>query len=505
MAFSTFEEFADSEDAEWTLLLEIQRKDAAQTTAYLCDRPYATTDLDQPYMVRFAPIIGGEGLPRLLRRLGDPFSGSGSTAFGSVTLIGAHEEVPYTTVGGAYLINPDGDRWAINPQGDIWAWAISVSGLDQLILRRGANVVAKLAAPRRFFKYDSARVLMRGVISRIGGDDRGNTRVEIVDLSGAFRQARIPVGNLPLCFGDCRNITPKLVNAAESEYAVHDGQIQAVDQVFDDGVELSPSQFSVTPLTGRFKLNGFVPTGTLTCNVRGAVVEGQWLSSTQQIVAHLIARGGQSIEQVYEDLPSSTIGLYLDESASLGDTLSALLHGCAGDWNIDKLGVFRAHLHPVPGEEPGEVTRKEKLLGGLSWEEESRIYSAVRYLFRPNWTQLQPRVAASEEQAAFVQSEGDEGEVSLAEVDPEIQYRDSPRIRTYFVDEPGAQSAANRLLSIYGQIRRRATTALSYSQERELGQRIFLEDGKNVFRGVITAITDVRGRRLPKQEIEVLA
>jgi hypothetical protein len=82
----------------------------------------------------------------------------------------------------------------------------------------------------------------------------------------------------PLCFGEVKNITPVLVNAAGLRYQVHDGAIQAVDAVYANGVALTasgsptpPAGYYYADLTTGIMTLGSNPAGqTITCDVKGA-------------------------------------------------------------------------------------------------------------------------------------------------------------------------------------------------------------------------------------------
>ena len=76
---------------------------------------------------------------------------------------------------------------------------------------------------------------------------------------------------------------------------------------------------------------------------------------------------------------------------------------------------------------------------------------------------------------------------------------------TYFDDQDSAATAAGRLLSIFKQVRIRAQGELPYSSSRALGKPITLAASGQIYRGVITSLTDVFDGSYPAQRVGVLA
>lgn len=489
-------------DAKRILLLEITRNDGDGTKYYLSDDLYQTDFTDNPYMLTFSPVIGGSGLPALRRILADPFEGAGSTSFGGVTL--NKKDVAFTTDGGLLDLG-GGDFLKVNPAGDLLAWALSVTGFGTMTLRRGATVEAKIAAPRQFYGYDTAQLLMRGQIARIGGSSRGETTIEITDSSEVFRRAIVPVTDKPLCFGRCRNVSPFLTDALNLEYAVHDGEVQDILAVYDQGVALTEGvHWTKDAANGTFTLTSS-PAGVVTADVEGEVYSGSWVRKTQTVAERLIARAGQSsITQEFGQISSGVIGLYLTESTELGTLLTKLMRGASAYWLIDATGVFRAEYFPIPGV-AGELLQEQEILSEVEYQDDDRVHSSIRYLYRRNWTQYQSLPAASQAQADFSPREGLEASVTDPSPDSELQYSDSERLDTYFDDQDAAATVAGRILEIFKQVRIRARGELPYSSSRSLGQPITLAAGGQIFKGIIVSLTDVFDGSYPAQQVEVLA
>ena len=260
----TLEEYFQTPQAERILLIEIVRNDVSSTTYYLSDSDYITENDDTPANLFYSPVIGGTGLSDIRKVLNDPFSGQASTGFGEITIV-------------------DDQVWT------------SISGLfseETINLVRGATVTAWLAGPPRVYSRVDAIQLLKGKVGRVGGSSDGSLRFEIVDGSQELQRPIVAVSDKPLCFGYCRNVQPFLTNPASLEYHVHDGAIEAVVAVYDQGALLTlTTDYTVDLSTGKITLVGS-PVGIVTADVKGAQVSGTWLDSTEEIASELISRAG---------------------------------------------------------------------------------------------------------------------------------------------------------------------------------------------------------------------
>tara|TARA_R110002124_G_scaffold281995_1_gene456812 strand:+ start:358 stop:1800 length:1443 start_codon:yes stop_codon:yes gene_type:complete len=91
---------------------------------------------------------------------------------------------------------------------------------------------------------------------------------------------------IPLTVGQVFNITPVLINASTHQYQVHDGQINAITEVRDNGVSVS---FTANLSAGTFVLSS-QPSGVITCDVQGAKPSGTYHVKTADIVEYLVKR-----------------------------------------------------------------------------------------------------------------------------------------------------------------------------------------------------------------------
>jgi hypothetical protein len=145
------------------------------------------------------------------------------------------------------------------------------------------------------------RALWSGVIGDVRLQSTNTIAFEIRDRQHLLNQAAtvtlIPSGPnagrpRPMSFGYCRNIAPALLDDSSHTYAVHDGPVQAVDAVYEDALALTlTTDYTVDTASGAFSLVA-EPTGQITADVRGAVVDGVYLETAAQLLQHFATQRG---------------------------------------------------------------------------------------------------------------------------------------------------------------------------------------------------------------------
>jgi len=96
----------------------------------------------------------------------------------------------------------------------------------------------------------------------------------------------------PVAFGECLNITPVRVDSSSNVYDVHDGQIEAVTAVYDNGKLLTlTTNYTVDLVNGRITLTAS-PTGLITADIKGSKTSGAYVSTVADIVERLVTDFG---------------------------------------------------------------------------------------------------------------------------------------------------------------------------------------------------------------------
>jgi len=167
----------------------------------------------------------------------------------------------------------------------------------------------------------------------------------------------------PLCFGVVQNISPVMVNPSYLHYQVHDGEILALDTVYDNGIALTwnpdpqISQYTIDHARGIFTLNQ-MPTqlNLITADVRGDAGDG-YVETVATVVRRLAERYGPAEDPLTFDDASfaeldaanpAPVGLYLTEQQPLSGVLDQLV-GAIGTWyGFDRAGTFQVGRFEAP-------------------------------------------------------------------------------------------------------------------------------------------------------------
>lgn len=340
-------------------------------TRFLSNKTYVTGGADTPANTIYsARITGGIKFTRSLS-----LEGQASLSFGDIELL--------------------------NTDGSLDSW------LDDYWVNRQVRVfVGDVSWARADF-----RLVFAGVMTGI--DSRKRDRVNI-KLSDILQRLNTPVteeklggsGNLadtllPLCFGECHNVTPVLVDSTVNEYMVHDGPIESIIEVRDNGV---PVLYTATLTTGRFTLTA-APAGVITCSVQGAkfplTVGGadEYSNNIVDIIRRLsTAYGSQSQRLAELDLDSTSVvqfktshpqpvGIYLVDRQNVLDVCNKLAASVGGRLYVTtsgKVGLVELHLPQASTGTP--IKSVDFVVRSIEVKQLAPVVAAVKLGYCKNWT-----------------------------------------------------------------------------------------------------------------------
>lgn len=283
------------------VLVEVSVKLAGGSivTRYLSNKAYTTAPTDTPANTTYsARIIGGVNYTRSIS-----LDGTATLSYGDIE-----------------LNNLDGslDSWV----DDYWA-------------NRSISIfLGDVSWPRADF-----RQVFAGITTGIDMRKRDRLNINISDvlqrLNNPVSEAKVGGSGtladnlLPLCFGECHNITPILVDGTVNEYMVHNGPIENIIEVRDNGV---PVTFTQYPTTGKFRLAAS-PAGTITCSVQGAKMTADilyaedsftgWTNSGVSAIMNAVGAPTQTAKSIAL-VPSATASeKYMTAPALAGTSVAA--------------------------------------------------------------------------------------------------------------------------------------------------------------------------------------
>jgi hypothetical protein len=353
-------------------------------------------------------------------------------------------------------------------------------------------------------------------VNRYAGTNSGADGVEGTenDIKGNVK---------PLCFGECLNVTAIPVNTVLNIYQVHDGEIFAVDNVYDNGVALtfdddyedltalqsasiSGGYFGTCLALGLFRTGG-TPSGRITADVKGEAF-GSYVVSVSLIILKILLGYGGLLETdidepaftALEGLNSSTVGIYIDDEISIGEVLDKLVTSIGSYWTTTDDGLFTVGRLTEPSETPIKIWEKEDIL-----EIERAAFGLPCYesrvLYAKNWTVQTDGLAesVSSERRAFLAKEFRSGIFSDVDILTPHPLANINTIESLLVNLAPAEEEAERmlnLLSVPRQILRVVVPLEDSAAIRKLGSthqikinRYGMELGKNfVLTGIAPSI-----------------
>jgi hypothetical protein len=263
----------------------------------------------------------------------------------------------------------------------------------------------------------------------------------------------------PHCYGQVHNIEPVLVDAANNVYQVHDGPIEAIDAVYESGVEIGAGNLSKDLANGRFTITSNV-NGIITADVKGSKPGGTYLSTVADIIEHLVEdHAGFTYPDDFDTASftalntanSAVVGVYDRDTTDLFNILDRLINSIGGFYGFDRDGKF-------------QVGRVELPTGTAAFEFDStniieitRLASAVpNHQVRVNYNKNFRLMSESDFDPSITDAKRDsllrEWSVATAsDANVLTPYPNSSAliVNTFLVDPTAAATEASRLLTIY--------------------------------------------------------
>lgn len=366
MTDAEYSAWLDSDDAQRVVLLELGvNSGGTEATRYVASRQFISAATDSPASTSYEErLTGGLGVQE------------------SLGLFGAAASMSH------------GDIELHNMDGGLDAW------LDDTVTNRAVNAwLGDVRWPKADF-----RQIYAGTIESLDSSARERITVRLADklqrLNSSLTETKLggtgPNADalIPLCFGECHNVTPLLVDSGTLEYAVHNGPIEDIIEVRDNGVPVF-----VTKLlsTGRFRLNQS-PVGTITASVQGDKPSA-YANDVGSLVERIVTAfgrtdlrfSGSDIDatalSAFKTANPQPVGLYLTDPVSVREACDQLAASVGARLAMTRLGLLRlVKIALPPGSSAATATEDDFAAGSLRIAQRSQVAAACKLAYCRNWT-----------------------------------------------------------------------------------------------------------------------
>jgi hypothetical protein len=364
-----FKAWLKNPSAVRVVLVEVDVKLAAGgsiVTRYLSNRGYVTSPTDTPANTVYKPVLnGGVKFSQAIS-----LDGNATLSFGDLELSNLTGELD-TWI----------DDYWVNRSIRIYIGDQSWPRADfQLIF---AGVVMNVDSKKR----DTFNIQLSDVLQRL------NFTVTESKLGGTTTNAD---QTIPLCFGECHNVEPLLVDPALHEYQVHGaGDIERIIEVRDNGV---PVAFTPFLATGKFRLVNH-PVGQITASVQGDKSAGVYSNNIAEIFKRLVKNFGSATNRLTDadlDLASLSaftsahtqpVGVYIKDRENLLDICNQLARSVGARVVASPTGLVSLVQISLPQSSSGtSVTSANMVDRSLEISGLPKVVASLKLGYAKNWT-----------------------------------------------------------------------------------------------------------------------
>jgi len=437
MVATTLQELVENPYAAKSYIVILKPYDpdaSAVTTIYLSDRGYVSGPSETPASTYFDPrVIEALNFERAMFR---------STRLGG-------ESIP--SFGAIELANADGGLDAFAD----YAW--DDREVEVKVGEKGAN----LSQHFTIFKGQSKAVefddLTLKVVIRDGQDKFTRTfPPNTYAGTGGNEGSAIMEGVAkPVCLGEVFNITPVLVDESSGVYQVHDGQIESIVAVYENGV--ATTGFTADLNNGRFTMSTTV-TGVITCDVKGAKPSGSYKETAGELIRFLATEYGGLTDPgdidtaaftALDTANSAATGVYIRERTNLIEPMDTLANTVGAFYGFDRSGKFTVGRVAAP------TGSADLELDSTNIIEIERLpteipTSTVILKYKKNYTVLDEDIIGSgASDPDYLQRDGASVKASDAAVAAIYPNANFLELQTAFASSSDAATEATRLLNLY--------------------------------------------------------
>lgn len=287
-----------------------------------------------------------------------------------------------------------GDIENFNIGGEMDSW------LDDIWVNKAVEV---LVGDERWEESDF-RQIFTGVVADIAPKSRDRINIKLRDK---FQRLNTPISEvklggstpnkdalIPLCFGECHNITPLLINPTTLEYQVHDGAVESIFDIRDNGYKVSAT---VSNATGKFTLLAS-PVGAITCSVHGDKPAGVYSDTISKLVQRIVTGYGKASDRfvsgdldaanlaAFETAHPQAVGLYVANRMNVIEACHQLAASVGAQMLPSRAGLLRLIQITFPSVATTEIRSTDQLERSIEISARTDVVAAVKIGYNRNWT-----------------------------------------------------------------------------------------------------------------------
>ena len=336
-------------------------------TLYLSNKPYTSTSSDTPASTYYeACITGGISFSESIDLEGAPTIGYGDLEIDNTA--GVRDAWLNYVWANKYVNIYIGDpRWARNNFYQIF------SGLVTDIASRDLNRL-------NIILLNKLERLNRPIYETVlGGSGQNADRVK------------------PLLFGECFNVEPLLTDSVPNtlQYMVHDGNIEDIIEVRDNGV---PVSITKTLASGTFNLVRS-PAGQITASVQGCKPT-TYLTKIPELIQHIVTTYGPSntrfsISDIdttnftsYNTTYTQPVGIYCKDRENILDVCNRLASSIGGALTVSSSGLLKLTRLTVPTSNgvTWNIGAEDVEVDSFYISDKPPVKGAIKIAYCKNWT-----------------------------------------------------------------------------------------------------------------------
>jgi hypothetical protein len=377
-AIADYATWLASDAAFRNILIEVNvQSSGVETTRYISSRGWVSLPTDTPANRFYEPLIsGGVQFTESIA-----LDGSVSMSYGDIEL---------------FNIEGNLDSWLL----DVWN-----------------NRTIKVFIGDMRWTYSQYKLVFNGVV--FGVDSAARDKINI-KLSDKLQRLNTPLSEIkmrdaypatlatnpnidrmiPLCFGECFNTSPLLVDPVNLVYQVHNGPIESIIEVRDNGL---PVVYVADLANGKFTLS-HPPIGTITASVQGDKFGGTYINKIADIVQRIVTGYGSAamrFSSVDLDLAKlaafntafpAPAGIFIADRANVLDVCNQLATSLGARLIVSRAGLLSIVQVSVPRIDSGTaVGRSNMMERSLSVTSLPPVVAGVTLGYDRNYT-VQPNL-----------------------------------------------------------------------------------------------------------------